>query len=152
MLTTNPFDVSDEDGDKLREECGVFGIWGADVAASFVALIGRGLGADAVQRGRSPFAGLLGSEVAAEALVIHDDGLDPAGSASSPFDGEGVPRRRTALIEGGRLKAYLYDTYTAHRDTSEAPNENMEQPGNNKCTVAHRPGKNDEIIPDINEH
>jgi amidophosphoribosyltransferase len=38
MLTTNPFDVSDEDGDKLREECGVFGIWGADVAASFVAL------------------------------------------------------------------------------------------------------------------
>jgi len=86
------------------------------VAASFVALIGRGLGADAVQRGRSPFAGLLGSAVAAEALVIHDDGLDPAGSASSPFDGEGVPRRRTALIEGGRLQAYLYDTYTAHRD------------------------------------
>jgi PmbA protein len=85
------------------------------VAASFVSLIGRGLGADAVQRGRSPFAGLLGSGVAAEALVIHDDGLDPAGSASSPFDGEGVPRRRTALIEGGRLRAYLYDTYTAHR-------------------------------------
>src|SRR3954449_7148785 len=33
MLTTNPFD-----DDKLREECGVFGIWGADHAASFVAL------------------------------------------------------------------------------------------------------------------
>jgi len=33
MLTTNPFD-----DDKLREECGVFGIWGADAAASFVAL------------------------------------------------------------------------------------------------------------------
>ena len=33
MLTTNPFD-----DDKLREECGVFGIWGADNAASFVAL------------------------------------------------------------------------------------------------------------------
>ncbi len=28
----------------------------------------------------------------------------------------GVPRRRTALIEGGRLRAYLYDTYTANRD------------------------------------
>ena len=38
MLTTNPFDPSDEDGDKLREECGVFGIWDADAAASFVAL------------------------------------------------------------------------------------------------------------------
>jgi amidophosphoribosyltransferase len=33
MLTTNPFD-----DDKLREECGVFGIWGADNASSFVAL------------------------------------------------------------------------------------------------------------------
>ena len=40
---------------------------------------------------------------------------DPAGPASSPFDGEGVPRRRTALIEGGRLHTYLYDTYTAQR-------------------------------------
>jgi amidophosphoribosyltransferase len=37
MLTTNPFD-SDLNGDKLREECGVFGIWGADNAAGFVAL------------------------------------------------------------------------------------------------------------------
>lgn len=33
MLTTNPFD-----DDKLREECGIFGIWNAEVAASFVAL------------------------------------------------------------------------------------------------------------------
>jgi amidophosphoribosyltransferase len=33
MLTTNPFD-----DDKLREECGVFGIWNAEVASSFVAL------------------------------------------------------------------------------------------------------------------
>ena len=33
MLTTNPFD-----DDKLHEECGIFGIWGADGAASFVAL------------------------------------------------------------------------------------------------------------------
>jgi PmbA protein len=86
------------------------------VASSFVALIGRGLGADTVQRGRSPFAGLLGTAVAADALVIRDDGLDPAGSASSPFDGEGVPRRPNALIEGGKLRTYLYDTYTARRD------------------------------------
>ena len=33
MLTTNPFD-----DDKLREECGVFGVWGADNASSLVAL------------------------------------------------------------------------------------------------------------------
>ena len=62
------------------------------VAASFVGLIGGVLGADAVQRGRSPFAERLGDEVAGQALVLHDDGLDPAGPASSPFDGEGVAR------------------------------------------------------------
>ena len=33
MLTTDPFD-----DDKLKEECGIFGLWGADEAASFVAL------------------------------------------------------------------------------------------------------------------
>ncbi|HEX5713070.1 MAG TPA: TldD/PmbA family protein [Solirubrobacterales bacterium] len=86
------------------------------VAASFVGLIGGGLSAGAVQRGRSPFAGRLGEELAAPALALHDDGRDPGGSASAPFDGEGVPRRRTALIEGGRLRAFLYDTYTANRE------------------------------------
>ena len=85
------------------------------VAASFIGLIGGGLSAGAVQRGRSPFADRLGAEVAGEALVLHDDGLDPEGSASSPFDGEGVPCRRSALIEGGTLRTYLYDTYTARR-------------------------------------
>jgi PmbA protein len=86
------------------------------VAASFAGLIGGGLGAGAVQRGRSPFAGRLGEELAGEALVLHDDGRHPGGSASAPFDGEGVPRRRTALIEGGSLRAFLYDTYTARRE------------------------------------
>jgi amidophosphoribosyltransferase len=33
MLTTHPFD-----DDKLREECGVFGIWGAETASAVVAL------------------------------------------------------------------------------------------------------------------
>jgi PmbA protein len=90
------------------------------VAASFIALIGRGLGAGAVQRGRSPFAERLGSEVADPALVLYDDGLDPEGFASAPIDGEGVPRRRTALIERGELQTYLYDTYTARRGNASS--------------------------------
>ncbi len=87
------------------------------VAASFAGLIGGSLGAAAVQRGRSPFAGRIGEELASGALALHDDGRDPSGPASAPFDGEGVPRRRTALIEGGRLRSFLYDTYTANRES-----------------------------------
>ncbi len=90
------------------------------VAASFVGLLGGTLGADAVQRGRSPLAERLGDEVAGEAFVLHDDGLDPGGLASSPVDGEGVPHRRTALIEEGRLQTFLYDTYAARRGGTES--------------------------------
>ena len=31
-----------------------------------------------------------------------------------------MPRRRTALIEGGALRTYLYDTYTANREGDAA--------------------------------
>jgi PmbA protein len=85
------------------------------VAASFAGLIGGTLGADGVQRGRSPFAELLGEEVASDALALTDDGLDPEGLASSPIDGEGTPRRRNELISGGRLLTFLHDCYTARR-------------------------------------
>jgi PmbA protein len=86
------------------------------VAASFAGLIGAALSAKAVQRGRSPFADRLDEEVASEAFALFDDGREPEGPASAPFDAEGVPRRRTALIEGARLRSYLYDTYTANRE------------------------------------
>jgi PmbA protein len=90
------------------------------VAAGFAGLIGSTLAASAVQRGRSPFAERLGEEVASNAFALRDDGLAPDGPASSPFDDEGVPRRRTALIEDGRLRTYLYDTYTARRGGADS--------------------------------
>jgi PmbA protein len=85
------------------------------VAASFAGVIGRTLSADAVQRGRSLFAGKEGEEIADPALRLLDDGLDPEGLATAPFDGEGVPQQRTALIEDGKLRTYLFDSYTARK-------------------------------------
>jgi PmbA protein len=90
------------------------------VAASFVGLVGGVLGADAVQRGRSPFAERLGTGVGGEALTVHDDGLDPAGPATAPFDGEGIASRRSTLIEAGSLSTFLFDTYTARRGGVES--------------------------------
>jgi PmbA protein len=89
------------------------------VAASFIGFIGGTLCADAVQRGRSPFADKLGEAIASAALTVADDPTDPAGLNSSPLDAEGSPRSRTALIEGGRLVAYLHDSYTARRQGGE---------------------------------
>jgi PmbA protein len=87
----------------------------AFVAASFLGFIGSMLSADAVQRGRSLFAGREGEEIAHPALALADDSTDPEGPASAPFDGEGSPSRRTRLIQGGRLLSFLFDVRTARR-------------------------------------
>ena len=87
----------------------------AFVAASFIGFIGSMLSADAVQRGRSLFAGREGEEVADPALRLADDGTDAGGPATAPFDGEGVGTRRNPLIEDGRLLGFLYDSRTARR-------------------------------------
>lgn len=85
------------------------------VAASFAGFIGGMLSADAVQRGRSLFADREGDEVAGEGFVLVDDGLHREGPSTAPFDGEGSPRRRTPLIEHGKLLTFLFDAQTARR-------------------------------------
>ena len=87
----------------------------AFVAASFIGFIGSMLSAEAVQRGRSLFAGREGDEIAGQALAVADDGTVPEGPASAPFDGEGSPSRRTPLIGGGRLLTFLFDVRTARK-------------------------------------
>jgi PmbA protein len=87
----------------------------AFVAASFIGFIGAMLSADAVQRGRSLFAGHEGEEVADPSLRLADDGRDREGPSSAPFDGEGTPTGRTALLEEGRLLSFLYDSRTARK-------------------------------------
>src|SRR3984893_18021014 len=39
----------------------------------------------------------------------------PGGFGTTPFDGEGIPTRRTVVIENGILKSYLLNTYTAKK-------------------------------------
>jgi PmbA protein len=90
------------------------------VTASFIGLIGGALCADEVQRGRSPFVDRLGDELASKVLVVADDGTDPAGMASAPFDGEGTPRGHTPLLRDGKLLAYLHDSYTARRGGADS--------------------------------
>jgi PmbA protein len=85
------------------------------VAASFAGFIGGMLSADAVQRGRSLFADREGEEVAGAGFVLVDDGVHPEGPSTAPFDGEGVARRRTPLIEDGRLLTFLFDARTARK-------------------------------------
>jgi len=85
------------------------------VARSLVENIFEAVNGDAVYRGASFLAGKLGEQVAGANVNVIDDGTIPGGFGTSPFDGEGVPSRRTVVIENGVLKSYLLNTYTARK-------------------------------------
>jgi PmbA protein len=85
-------------------------------AASFLGVLAAGLSAEEVQKSRSLLAGLVGQQVGSEAVTLVDDGRLAEGPAAAPFDDEGFPTGRTALIEGGVLSRFLHNTTTARRD------------------------------------
>jgi len=68
-----------------------------------------------VYRHESFLAGKLGEKVASENLTVIDDATMPGLFGTSPFDDEGVPSRRTVVIERGVLKSYLLNTYAARK-------------------------------------
>ena len=85
------------------------------VSASILEHIFEGINGDSVYRGASFLAGKLGEKIAAETVNVIDDGTILGGFGTSPFDGEGIPTRRTVVIENGVLKSYLLNTYTAKK-------------------------------------
>ncbi|MFB0551462.1 MAG: TldD/PmbA family protein [Nitrososphaeria archaeon] len=70
-----------------------------------------------VQKGRSRFQGRLNQRVSSEALTLTDDASFVEGAAAGSFDREGVPRRPLTVIEKGVLRAYLYNSYTALKNS-----------------------------------
>jgi PmbA protein len=86
------------------------------VMTNFLSVLSSALTAEAVQKGRSLFAGKVGERVAASGVTVIDDGTLQGGLMSAPFDGEGAPSRRTVLIQDGRLLGFLQNSYTGAKD------------------------------------
>jgi PmbA protein len=85
------------------------------VARSLLEHIAEAVNGDSIYRGASFLAGKLGEKIAGNNVTVVDDGTIRGGFGTSPFDGEGVPSRRTVVIEKGELKSYLLNTYTAKK-------------------------------------
>ncbi len=85
------------------------------VATSILEHIFEGINGDSVYRGASFLAGKLGQKIAGDQVTVIDDGTMPGGFGTTPFDGEGIPTRRTVVIENGVLKSYFLNTYTAKK-------------------------------------
>jgi len=68
-----------------------------------------------VEAGLSPLAGKIGKQIGNKIVTIYDEGNLQNGLASSKFDDEGVPTRKTTVVDKGILKTYLHNTSTARR-------------------------------------
>src|SRR5947209_2186716 len=90
-------------------------VFDSETARSLLSEIADCVSGDAIYRHSSFLAGKLGEKIAGENITLTDDGTMPQGFGTAPFDGEGIPTRRTVVIEKGVLKSYLLNTYTAKK-------------------------------------
>src|SRR6476646_2089525 len=95
-------------------------VFAPEVARSLIGSVFEAASGDAIWRHASFLAGKLGEQIAATSITIIDDNtmLLPTGTGgfgSSPFDGEGLPTRRTVVVENGVLRNYMLNTYAARK-------------------------------------
>jgi PmbA protein len=90
-------------------------IFEAEAAASLLRHLAGAVSGYALYKGTSFLAGKLGERIAPDWVTVVDDGTLPRALGSRPFDGEGVRTRRTAVVERGVLRSYLFDSYSARK-------------------------------------
>jgi PmbA protein len=105
-------------------------VFSPEIAASIIGNIFSAANGDAIYRSASFFAGKLGEQVAGENITVVDDGtmvfetpslrtpgriVRHGGFGTTPFDGDGLPTRRTVIVERGVLQNLMLNTYTARK-------------------------------------
>ncbi len=85
------------------------------VARGLISALSSALSGTAVANGTSFLRDAMGTRILREGVDLIDDATLVRGLGSRPFDGEGVPARRLALIENGVLQSWLLDARTALR-------------------------------------
>ena len=90
-------------------------IFDASVAAGLLNHLFSTVSGSAIYRAASFLTDCIGQQIAPETVTVYDDGTLPGAPGSKPFDGEGLPTRRTTVVEQGVLRTYLLDTYTGRK-------------------------------------
>jgi PmbA protein len=85
------------------------------VAKSLLGHIFEAVSGESIYRKSSFLLDKLNEQVAAPGVHVIDDATIPGYFGTSPFDDEGVPSRRTVIIEDGILRSYLFNTYSARK-------------------------------------
>ena len=127
LLSKNPQDIEPGKYPVILEPAAVLDLLG------FLVLDFGGL---AVHEQRSCLTGRVGEKVFGDNIGLRDDVFHPS-QTGAPFDGEGIPRQRVAMVKRGVVKSLVYARQTAQKLGKQAtghgfplPNEYGEAPLN----------------------
>ena len=85
------------------------------VASSLLGHLVSAVNGASIARGTSFLKEAMGQQILPRGMMVYDDPLRPRGPRSRPFDGEGQPGVRRALIEDGVLTTWLLDGRSARQ-------------------------------------
>ena len=120
-------------GARKIKTCEVPVVFDPDMAASLLRNLSSALSGYSLYKGASFLNGQLGNKIASELMMVWDDGTIPGALGSKPFDSEGLPITKKAVVENGILRSYLLDTYSGKK-------LNMTSTGNASRSVGEPPG------------
>jgi len=127
------------------------------MAGTLLNSLATGFNGKIVLQGASPVGDKLGEKAFSDRLTMYDDGLIDFAPGSTPFDDEGIPTRKTALVREGVVSSFLYDLYTASladtETTGNAGRSLASLPSPASHTLWIEPGEAtlDEMLGDIKE-
>jgi PmbA protein len=104
-----------------------------EIAGSLLRNLSSAISGYSLYKGASFLVGKLGTQIASELVTVIDDGTIRGALGSRPFDAEGLPIKRKAVVEKGRLQSYLLDTYSGKK-------LGMASTGNASRSVGEPPG------------
>src|SRR2546422_9401052 len=80
-----------------------------DLGEVFLTTVGSAVNGEDVHKGRSPWAGKVGADIASAGVTVRDRPRMPGGLASGVADDEGNATQDRTLLEAGRLKGFFAD-------------------------------------------
>ncbi len=131
-------------GAKKMATCRCPVVFDPRVARGFISALLGAISGPAIARGTSFLKDRLGQRIFPEAITITDDPHRHRGLRSKPFDGEGLPNRRRAIVDQGVLTTWLLDLRSARqlqlRSTGHAARGTSSPPGPAPTNVWIEPG------------
>ena len=131
-------------GAKKMPTCRCPVVFDPRVARGLISALLGAISGPSIARGTSFLKDRLGERIFPEAITIIDDPHRQRGLRSKPFDAEGLPNRRRAIIDKGVLTTWLLDLRSARqlnlRSTGHAARGTSSPPGPSPTNVWIEPG------------